>query len=260
MTHRDDDLERRLETWLADTARPMPPELFDDIVASAPRVARSGVRAEFPSGGRWRLALGGLAAVAVLAIGLGLAGRWPLGPEAGDSGSPSSSLEPRFSPAITPAATPRPGASDTAAPSPSPPAGTPTATGSIGRWHRNNYNAGAERLVCTEATETWTCNYQVVDGTGWFSGQNITESWQCPGWFPNGICDDVVAVYHGRFVILPQEGETAEPGSVVSQDYVITNVHGHEVLQLYWVDQFVCPWYRTKREARAEDFVCWFAP
>lgn len=232
-TNRDDDLERRLEGWLADTARPMPAELFDDIVAAAPRVARAGVRAEFPSGGRWRLAIGALVAVVVVAIGVGVVGRLPLAPGA------------------SPSPPPGPSASETPAPSASP---------FTGEWHRNNYTAGEERLLCTEAPASWTCNYQVPDGSGWFSGQNATDSWACPTWFPSGICEDVVAVYHGAFVLLPPEGETSGPNSVISQDYVITDVDGQQVLQLYWVDQFVCPWYRTYEEALAKEFVCWFAP
>jgi hypothetical protein len=128
-----------------------------------------------------------------------------------------------------------------------------------GQWHRNNYNQGEEQLVCREATPSWTCNYQVPDGTGWFSGPNVSASWTCPEWFPSTICDNVTAVYHGRAVYVP-DGASPGPAAVVSQDYVITEVDGQPVLQLYWVDQFVCPWYRTFEEALAADYNCVFAP
>jgi hypothetical protein len=134
------------------------------------------------------------------------------------------------------------------------------ATPDRGEWHRNNYNAGEEQLFCLEASPSWTCNYQVPDGAGWFSGRDVTESWTCPGWFPSTICDNVTGVYHGAAVYVPVG--SADPGAAarVSQDYVVTEVDGQEVLQLYWVDRFVCPWYRTYAEALAADFECVFAP
>jgi hypothetical protein len=135
-------------------------------------------------------------------------------------------------------------------------AGTPGALN--GEWHRNNYNAGEEQLFCREATPSWTCQYQIPDGTGRFSGQDVTDSWTCPEWFPSGICDNVTAVYHGRFMFVPAGGASDAP-TLVSQDYVVTSVDGQQVLQLYWVDQFVCPWYRSYEEALAADFNCVFA-
>jgi hypothetical protein len=127
-----------------------------------------------------------------------------------------------------------------------------------GEWHRNNYNAGEEILTCREGARSWTCTYRIPDGTGWFSGEGVTDSWTCPGWFPSAICDNVVAVYHGRFLFVPDGGATEGPPVLVSQDYVITEVDGRAVLQLYWVGQFVCPWYRTHEEAFAADFNCVF--
>jgi hypothetical protein len=126
-------------------------------------------------------------------------------------------------------------------------------------WHRNNYNAGEEILTCREGAASWTCTYRIPDGTGRFSGTNVSDSWTCPGWFPSAICGNVTAVYHGRFLFVPAGGADESP-VVVSQDYVITEVAGQAVLQLYWVDQFVCPWYRTHEEAFAADFNCVFAP
>jgi hypothetical protein len=228
----DDNLERRLEAWLAETARPMPPELFEDVVTSASRAGRNGVRARFPSGGRWRLVTGALA-VAILVVGIGAALRLPFEPSPGSTPAPPSSL-----------------GSDA----------TPTAPG-LGAWHRNNYNAGEEQLVCQEGEDIWTCDYTVPDGTGSFIGQVVTESWTCPNWFPRSICDNVTAVYRGYFAVdEPPEGQPAATPEIVRQEYVITTVGGQQVLQLYWVDRFVCPWYRTMEAALAADYNCVMAP
>src|SRR5687768_15111929 len=78
-----------------------------------------------------------------------------------------------------------------------------TPTSEQAEWHRNNYNAGEELLTCREAEASWTCTYRIPDGSGRFSGTNVTESWACPGWFPSTICDNVTAVYGGRFVFVP---------------------------------------------------------
>ena len=134
-----------------------------------------------------------------------------------------------------------------------------TPDGQAGEWHRNNYNAGEEQLFCREAAASWTCTYVIPDGTGRFSGTDVTDSWMCPEWFSGTICENVTAVYHGRFLFVPAGGATSAP-VVVSQDYVITEVEGRSVLQLYWVDRFVCPWYRTFEEALENDFNCVFAP
>jgi hypothetical protein len=139
------------------------------------------------------------------------------------------------------------------------PAMARTTGAQAGEWHRNNYNAGEEVLLCRESTPSWTCTYRVPDGTGWFSGQDITASWTCPEWFPSTMCDNVTAVYHGRTVYLPVGGSSGD-SFIVKQDYVVTEVEGQAVLQLYWIDRFVCPWYRTYDEALAADFNCTFAP
>jgi len=139
-------------------------------------------------------------------------------------------------------------------------AATPGSASGFGEWHRNNYNAGEETLVCLEASPSWACNYQVPDGSGWFSGRNVTASWTCPEWFTSAICDNVIAVYHGTAVYVPAGSALSGPSARVIQDYVLTEVGGTAVLQLYWVDRFVCPWYRTFEEALAADFNCVFAP
>jgi hypothetical protein len=241
----DDNLERRLEAWLEATARPMPPDLLDDVVATAHRVPRSGVRAEFPSSRRWQLAGGALVAVVVLAV-VGAALRAPLQPGASVIPTPSSE-----------------GASTPPSPGPSPSIGStasPAAQGLQG-WHRNNYNSGEERLSCREGADTWTCTYEVPDGTGSFVGQNVTDAWTCPAWFPDAICNNATAVYRGVFLCcLNPQGQPSATPTTVNQELVITQVAGQEVMQLYWVDRFVCPWYRTFEEALAHDFTCPHAP
>ena len=131
----------------------------------------------------------------------------------------------------------------------------------LGQWHRNNYNTGHERLTCREAAPSWTCFYESdipeAGTTGWFSGRNVTDSWTCPDWFPSDICDNVTAVYEGVAVYIPSVGGHA---FTVRQHYIVTDLEGQAVLQLYWDDQFVCPWYRTFEEALAADFNCVFAP
>lgn len=243
-----DDLERRLEAWLHETARPMPPELLEEIVATAPRANRAGVRAVFPSGRRWRFTLAGLAAAVVLAVIVGVTLRGPLGPGASATPSVSSPV---------PSAT-------SASPSVSPSAGsTPSApvTG-LGVWHRNNYNAGEEQLTCREGAGSWTCTYELPDATGSFVGQDVTDSWACPAWFPSPICNKVTTIYRGIFVccLLATEQPSAGTPAPVNQEFLITEVDGQAVLQVYWVDRFVCPWYRTFQDALAHDFNCAFAP
>src|SRR5262245_53062587 len=126
-------------------------------------------------------------------------------------------------------------------------------------WHRNNYNAGHEVLTCREGAQSWTCHYlsdvPTGDTDGWFSGRNITDSWTCPEWFPGEICDNVTAVYGGVAVYTPD----GERSATIRQNYVVTDEGGQPVLRLYWVDRFVCPWYRTFEEALAADFNCVFA-
>ena len=126
-------------------------------------------------------------------------------------------------------------------------------------WHRNNYNAGEEVLTCREDARSWTCRYTsdivTADTEGLFSGRNVTASWSCPGWFPSEICDSVTAVYGGAAVYTPNGGSSA----LVRQHYLVTDAGGQPVLQLYWDDRFVCPWYRTYEEALAADFNCVFA-
>lgn len=237
-----EDFESRLATWLAATARPLPADVRGDIVAAVHLAPQAGVRAVFPSGRRWGLA-GALGVAIVLAVALGVTLRLVPNPEAG--GTPATG-------------TPVPSATAFPAPTASLPSAPRSSGPAILEWHRNNYNAGEERLFCQEGPAEWRCSYDVPDGGGVFSGQNVTSSWTCPDWFPDAACDSVVAVYRGSAVYLPADGQSSPPSEPIAQEYVLTEVDGEPVLQLYWVDRFVCPWYRTSERALAAPFSCAF--
>jgi hypothetical protein len=142
-------------------------------------------------------------------------------------------------------------------------AAAPAASASMKDWHRNNYGAEHERLLCREAAASWTCFYDKVptDGFSWndrsgtFAGRNVTATWSCPGWFDPSVCDSVVAVYHGTATY---KGGGEKPFITV-QEYVVTSSAGQDGLYVYWVDQFYCPWYRTFDEALTADYACVFA-
>ena len=133
-----------------------------------------------------------------------------------------------------------------------------------GSWHRNNYGVEHERLTCREAIPSLSCSYDKVpeagfswdDRTAHFTGRNITGSWSCPTWFDSTVCDNVVAVYRGKSTFT---GGGQHP-ITATQEYIITEVDGEEILQVYWVDSFYCPWFRTFDEALAADYACTFAP
>ena len=135
---------------------------------------------------------------------------------------------------------------------------------SSGTWHRNNYGNEHERLTCRESAAVFSCVYDKVPETGFswdnrtahFTGRNVTGSWTCPSWFGATVCDNVVDVYRGTatFTGAGQHPVTA------TQEYVVTEVGGQQILYVYWVDAFYCPWFRTFDEALSADYTCTFAP
>jgi hypothetical protein len=139
-----------------------------------------------------------------------------------------------------------------------------SAKASSGEWHRDNYGTGHERLICREATPSWSCVYDNVpepglpasDSVGHFTGASVTDSWSCPEWFDATVCDNVVAVYRG---VASYTSGGNHPGTF-REEYIVTNVGGQEILQQYFVDLFYCPWFRTWEEALAADHNCTFAP
>jgi hypothetical protein len=132
------------------------------------------------------------------------------------------------------------------------------------RWHRLNIHEDPpehERFSClTDAA--WRCRYDKLpdpqselswDTThGTFTG-TVTNDFACPAWFPTATCDagDMVVVGTGAFT--PADGDPFE----VDQALLVSN-DGR--LFVYWVDQFVCPWYPTFERALMNDDSCTFAP
>jgi len=89
----DDQLERQVERWLAEMARPMPPGLLDDVLLELPGTRR---RSWVPAGIPWRARrpVLAVAVAAVLIVAVGLAGsavpilqRWL--PAGGQSSAPT---------------------------------------------------------------------------------------------------------------------------------------------------------------------------
>lgn len=82
---------------------------------------------------------------------------------------------------------------------------------------------------------------------GRFRGENITSEWTCPNWFPSSICDNTSIVIGGVMSFRLSNGADL----TVEQGLILTENGGDEVLYVYWVDDFVCPWYRSFSEALA---------
>lgn len=125
-------------------------------------------------------------------------------------------------------------------------------------WHRLNTNLPSnppehERLTCAHGSVVWLCRYDKVrqtalnfqwnSTTGYFAGRDITASWSCPDWFPSTICANATRVVEGTFLYLPA---VAQPFTVLT-DLVFTSGRLH----VYWVNQFVCPWFPTFAAALA---------
>jgi len=132
-------------------------------------------------------------------------------------------------------------------------------------WHRLNPGDPPEheRFSCV-AGATWWCRYDKLPertlGFAWdqtrgtFSGTETTDDWVCPEWFTSDPCDaaDTVISGVGTFYFPRASGSFS-----VDQQLLVAD-DGR--LWLYWVDQFVCPWYPTFAEALDSDPSCVFAP
>ena len=139
-----------------------------------------------------------------------------------------------------------------------------SATGTIKnddqQWHRLSADKSQtapehERLECVESS-TWTClyskvpepalNFQWNGQRGTFTGLPIAPGgWPCPTWFPSNICANVNRVAQGIASFGPASTFS------VREELIVTKTGNHEQLYVYWVGQFVCPWYRTFDEALA---------
>ena len=136
------------------------------------------------------------------------------------------------------------------------------------QWHRHNiYEPLApshERLRCLTGDQWLICKYDTVpepklgfsdpDVRGTFVGRDVTRTWECPeaDWFPSDICEFATRAFSGVQTFY-------DPGSgeVFSVDVVFI-VTDDGALWNYWVDQFVCPWYPTFKQALSSPADCFF--
>jgi hypothetical protein len=82
----------------------------------------------------------------------------------------------------------------------------------------------------------------------------VTGAWECPDWFPGDICASAARVVSGTStVIIPRHGGTFTGDA----EFIITD---EGLLWVYWVDQFVCPWYPTFNEALTSPAECAWEP
>jgi Calx-beta domain/RTX calcium-binding nonapeptide repeat (4 copies) len=137
---------------------------------------------------------------------------------------------------------------------------TGTITNDDEEWHRLSADRSQtapehERLQCAEGS-TWTClyskvpepalNFQWNGQQGTFTGLSIPPGqWPCPTWFPSNICANVNRVAQGIASFGPASTFS------IREELIVTKTGNHEQLYVYWVGQFVCPWYRTFDEALA---------
>jgi len=140
-----------------------------------------------------------------------------------------------------------------------------------GEWNRLSVDRSHpapehELLRCVEddgaqgsSSDRWFCRYSKLpeptlnfswnNNHGSFSGHDVTSSWICPAWFPGGICPNVVSVVEGTMTFT--DPDTHQSPFSVLQDLVVVQSPAGEVLYNYWVNQFVCPWFRSFAEAVA---------
>jgi hypothetical protein len=77
----------------------------------------------------------------------------------------------------------------------------------------------------------------------------VANSALCQSWFPSGICPNVVSVVEGTMTFI--DPDTHRPPFLVLQDLVVVQSPAGERLYNYWVNRFVCPWFRSFAEAVA---------
>jgi len=133
----------------------------------------------------------------------------------------------------------------------------------ISVWHRLNPNAPGfaapahERLACLNASVFWACRYDqppepslnffAEPVVGYFVGHDITHGWNCPAWFPSSICQNVTRVVGGTVRYFPAN----RPPVDIAEDLVFTGTGTSLRLWVYWVNQFVSPWFPTFAQALA---------
>jgi hypothetical protein len=134
-------------------------------------------------------------------------------------------------------------------------------------WHRLNPGDPPEheRYAC-RAGEVWHCRYDKLPerdlGFAWnqtrgvFTGEETTFA--CPAWFSDAPCDAADTVITGVGTFWTYDYSLRPTGSFDVDQQLLISDDG--TLWIYWIDQFVCPWYPTFAEALANDPSCEFAP
>jgi hypothetical protein len=149
-------------------------------------------------------------------------------------------------------------------------AGGASASGSplSGEWHRLSVDRSHpapehELLRCVEnsgsSSDPWFCRYSKApeptlnftwnNNYGFLLGRDITSSWSCPAWFPVGICSNVLSVVEGTMTFV--DPDTNQPPLLILEDLIVVRSATGQRLYNYWVNRFVCPWFRTFAEAIA---------
>jgi hypothetical protein len=127
-----------------------------------------------------------------------------------------------------------------------------------GEWNRLSVDRSHpapehELLRCVEnsgtSSDPWFCRYSKApeptlnfswnNNHGFFSGHDVTSSWICPA----------VGVVEGTMTFI--DPDTHQLPLLVLQDLVVVQSPAGERLYNYWVNRFVCPWFRTFAEAIA---------
>lgn len=145
--------------------------------------------------------------------------------------------------------------------------GAPVAAAGPTTWHRLNPGNPPEheRFSCL-AGSTWSCRYDKLPepdlGFAWNQTRGVftgsETGFVCPGWFSAAPCDAADTVITGMSTFRTYDYSLRPTGSFSVDQQLLVSDDG--TLWIYWVGQFVCPWYPTFGEALASDPSCEFAP
>ncbi len=120
-------------------------------------------------------------------------------------------------------------------------------------WHRLDFGGPSHEQISCTGDDVVVCHYEKVpepelnlawdSTTARFVGQDITAGWECPEWFPEGVCSQVVRVIGGYAVVHPAE---EEPFNSLGNLVVLENGH----MWNYFVEfDGACPYFPTFHEA-----------
>jgi hypothetical protein len=128
-------------------------------------------------------------------------------------------------------------------------------------WHRlnpdqSNLAPNHERLTCSQLGQHWSCayfldaepglNFDWDSTVGQFAGHDVTESWICPTWLPDSVCQNVTAVVQGKFKFTFADGSRFSTRA----ELVVSGTGSDRTLYLDFVEfGFACPWYLTFADA-----------